>query len=222
MRKFFVILAVILLMAGCNKPLRVAVLGDSYSTFKEFIPEGNAVWYPQEVKNNDVTDVHQTWWQMLADSLGVSIVLNESYSGSTICNTGYNGEDYSDRSFITRMPHIVEAAPDVLIIFGGTNDSWANAPLGELKYSDWTDEELYSTFPAFCKMLDYLTTALPDTKIINLLNTELKPEIGEAMAIACEHYGVQHVVLQDIDKQWGHPSQAGMASIFRQVRGLGL
>ena len=41
----------------------VAVLGDSYSTFDGYIPEGNAAWYfthPQG--ENDVVRVEDTWW----------------------------------------------------------------------------------------------------------------------------------------------------------------
>ena len=48
-----------------------------------------------------------------------------SYSGSTICNTGYRDEDYSDRSFINRTTLL--GNPDIILICGGTNDSWANA-----------------------------------------------------------------------------------------------
>ena len=40
----------------------VAILGDSYSTFDGYIPEGNASWYfthPQG--DNDVVRVEDTW-----------------------------------------------------------------------------------------------------------------------------------------------------------------
>lgn len=46
---------------------------------------------------------------------------NNSYSGSTVCHTGYQKADYSDRSFATRMDNL--GNPDVLLVFGGTNDS---------------------------------------------------------------------------------------------------
>ena len=31
--------------------------------------------------------------------------------------------------------------PDVIFIFGATNDCWAGAPLGEYKYGGWTKED---------------------------------------------------------------------------------
>ena len=70
----------------------VAVLGDSYSTFQGYIPEGNASWYftrPQG--DNDVVRVEDTWWHQFCAKNGYELVLNESWSGSTICNTGYDG-----------------------------------------------------------------------------------------------------------------------------------
>ena len=38
--------------------------------------------------------------------------------------------------------------PDIILVFGGTNDSWAGSPIGEYVWADWTDEQLYSFRPA--------------------------------------------------------------------------
>ena len=102
----------------------VAVLGDSYSTFEGAIPEGNAIWYFKQNNPNltDVNSVEQTWWTLLARQKGWKLGMNNSYSGSTICNTGYNKDDYSDRSFTKRMDNLGEN-PDVILIFSATNDS---------------------------------------------------------------------------------------------------
>ena len=136
--------------------------------------------------------------------------------GSTICNTGYEKADYSDRSFITRMTDL--GKPDIILVFGGTNDSWAGVPIGDFKYADWTEGELYDFRPAFCYLMDYLVTHYPDARIYNITNTELSEEVTFSMAEVCHHYGVTNIVLRDVDKQWGHPSVKGMASICSQVR----
>ena len=40
-----------------------SVLGDSYSTFEGYIPEGNAWWYSSSPQGpNDVVKVEDTWW----------------------------------------------------------------------------------------------------------------------------------------------------------------
>ena len=104
----------------------VAVLGDSYSTFEGFIPKGYATWYTTAVqKATDVNKVEQTWWWQVIKEGGYKMGNINSYSGSTICNTGYRDEDYSDRSFINRTTLL--GNPDIILICGGTNDSWANA-----------------------------------------------------------------------------------------------
>ena len=124
------------------KPV-VSILGDSYSTFDGYIPEGNASWYFTNTQNGrtDVTDVRQTWWWQLISEGGYILGSNESYSGATISYTGYRGEDYSDRSFITRLPRI--APSDIILIFGATNDSWVGGPLGEFTYRNLTRGHYY-------------------------------------------------------------------------------
>ena len=186
MKRFFLLIALMLalpLAESCaqQQEIRtVAILGDSYSTFDGYIPEGNACWYfttPQG--ENDVVSVEQTWWYQFCKDGGYELIMNESYSGSTICDTGYDGADYSDRSFIYRMNLLVSGTrtADLIIIFGGTNDSWANSPVGELKYGDWEPAEMYSCLPACCFMLDHLTTRAPESEIVFVINSELKDEI---------------------------------------------
>lgn len=197
-----------------------AILGDSYSTFEGYIPEGYSCWYfIDSDSENDVRDANQTWWALFVKASGYQLILNDSYSGSTVCNTGYDKADYTDRSFLTRMTHLVSGAEtaDVIFIFGGTNDSWADAPLGEFMYSDWTAEDLYSFRPAYCRLLDYLTDNAPEARIISIINTELKPEISEGIVEASEYYGTEYLLLNDIDKIWGHPSVKGMQQICDQL-----
>ena len=37
------------------------------------------------------------------------------------------------------------------------------------------------------------------------------------MQVISDHYGVRWILLHDIDKQWGHPSQKGMRQIAEQL-----
>ena len=196
----------------------VSILGDSYSTFYGHVtPRTNLCWYgvPGEKKENDVTTLEQTWWQLLLHRYGYRLDTNNSYSGATVCYTGYNGEDYSDRAFITRMADL--GNPDIILLFGGTNDSWAGSPLGHYQYADWQKDDFYDFRPAFSYLLDYLITHYPHARIYNITNTELSDPVTQSMDRICRHYGVTNIRLHDIDKQWGHPSVKGMESICRQV-----
>lgn len=198
--------------------VKVSILGDSYSTFYGYVtPASNLCWYgvPGEKKENDVLRVEDTWWHRLAAAQGWEIERNNSYSGSTVCNTGYDKADYSDRSFVTRMDSL--GSPDIILIFGGTNDSWAGVPIGRYQYAHWAKANLYSFRPAFCHLLDYVTRYYPNARVFNITNTELSPEITESMAEICRYFRVVNIRLKDIDKQWGHPSVKGMESIAYQV-----
>ncbi len=125
---------------------------------------------------------------------------------------GLSKADYSDRSFVTRMDN-----PDVLLVFGGTNDSWAKVPIGDYQYADWSKEDLYNFRPAFCRLMDYLIKNYPDTKIYNITNSELSEGVTNSIDEICRHYGVPNIRLHDIEKQTGHPFIKGMKSINEQI-----
>jgi len=203
---------------------KVLFLGDSYTTFKGYIPEGYAAYYSSsEDSVTDATRVEDTWWHRLIEKTGSEIVLNSSFSGSTICNTGYNGNDSTRTSFITRLDALINEGffdkneIDTFIILGATNDSWSGAPIGNaVKYSDWTVDDLFSFLPA----MGYLASKIAGVKAgrkLFVLNTELKPEINEGVREACAHYGIELLELKRIDKIAGHPGICGMKKIADQV-----
>jgi len=215
--RLLIILAVICTTATAQKR-SVSVLGDSYSTYEHYTtPATNEQWYfePWRDKRTDVSDVTQTWWYQLCRNRDFKLDTNNSYSGSTICFTGYNGDDYTQRSFITRAGSL--GCPDIILVFGGTNDSWANSPLGELKFEGITREELFNYRQAVCYLGKYLTTRYPNTDIYFILNDQLKPEIGDAMRQVCAKYRLHLIELHDISKTSGHPDIAGMRQIAEQV-----
>lgn len=202
----------------------VFILGDSYSTFDGYIPKGYDPWYSSpQWEFTDVRTVEQTWWKMLLADTESNLLLNCSWSGTTICHTGYDGEDCSHKSFIARLDRLIEEGyfeknqVNTLIVFGGTNDSWADSPIGKLQYSDWKTEELFCVLPAFCYLLDRLKSNLSETRVVCVINTELKTEIADGFKTACAQYGVEYIELKEIDKQNGHPNIRGMKQIKEQV-----
>ena len=202
----------------------VFILGDSYSTFKGHNPKGFDVWYSDaETPHTNVRKVEETWWHQMLCETECRLVRNCSYSGTTICHTGYNGSDCKEISFVARFEKLVKNGffkdnkIDTFFLFGGTNDSWAESPMGELKYEGWTSEELYLVLPAFCYLLGRIKEEVPSARLICIINTELKDEITEGFKTACEHYNVEYVALEDISKWAGHPNIDGMKQIKDQV-----
>jgi len=74
-----------------KKTKTVSILGDSYSTFEGYVqPDSNYVWYYKiPINKTDVDSVGQTWWYKFIESNAYKLGVNNSFSGSTICNTGY-------------------------------------------------------------------------------------------------------------------------------------
>ncbi len=208
-----------------QKPVQnIMIFGDSYSTFRGHIPQGYAVYYSEDdCDNTDVRRVEETWWHRLCTRLDLRLIRNDSWSGSTLCNTGYNGDCSRSNSFIYRLEKLEEEnffrdnAVDTVFIFGCTNDSWANAPLGEQKMSGHTKEDLFSVCPAIGYFLGRLKEVLPEANVIFLINTELKPQIGEAVKAASAYHGTEYIQLESIHKCCGHPTIQGMQDIADQV-----
>ncbi len=222
MKRHFILLLFGLLLAMpsmAQSRKSVSILGDSYSTFQGYItPETNVTWYfdPYKDINTDVSSVTQTWWHQLIKKEGYRLCTNNSFSGSTICNRGYLGEDYTDRSFITRMKNL--GNPDIIFILGATNDDWAGVPIGEYKYKGWTKDDLFTYRPAMAYMLDWMKNRYPNVDIYFILNNDLKAEINESTLAICKHYDIPCIELKDIDKKEGHPSIKGMQQIYEQVK----
>lgn len=201
------------------------IFGDSYSTYRGYIPEEYApYYYDGGHENTDVKDVCETWWHQLMEETGSNLLLNNSWSGSTICYTGYDNVDCSESSsFIFRFRQLLKSGffeenkVDTIFVFGATNDNWCNAPEGDLKYCDWKKEDLYSVFPAICYFLHLLKENLPTVNIYFIINTYLRPEVNAAIKAACEHYAIPYVDLIDITVNDGHPTVKGMNEIKDQI-----
>ena len=206
------LISLIFLSVSCVlfSQIKVSILGDSYSTFKGWSPDNQSPWYGPD-RGNDVKEVDQTWWKQLIDNNGLQLEVNDSWGGATISNTGYDGKDYTHRAFHTRTDKLGDN-PDIIFVFGGTNDSWAGSPIGE-----WDGKDLYTVRPAIKEMLQNLKKNYPDALYMVIINSELSKEVTEALAKISEEENVPYVQLEYIDKQNGHPSISGMQQINKQV-----
>lgn len=214
MKYFFsLLIAIFAFSAASAKNYKTfSILGDSYSTYKGYVePDTNYVWYADiPVNGTDVNSVDQTWWRQLAAKTGMRLIKNNSFSGSTICNRGYRGQDYKDRSFLTRLDKL--GNPELIIVFGATNDTWANVPVeGE------TPNDMYALRPAMGRLLSEMKKLYPGSDIIFVLNDEIQGQQRKAVLEQCRANAVPCVELTLIDKISGHPSVAGMKKICDQI-----
>lgn len=121
---------------------KVSILGDSISTFcaedEKVTIDGHicagedcTTNYPGNIVKysaSDVVNVNNTWWKQVIDFFGMNLGINESWAGSCI---GYNanqtgGDKYTADNCLcseTRIDHLDDnGTPDIIMIFGGTND----------------------------------------------------------------------------------------------------
>ena len=219
MKKLFLLmLMAVMFTYGSAQTKKVSVLGDSYSTFVGIIPSNYSSFYPND--RNDVTKIEQTWWSLYVKAKGYALEKNDSWGGTTICGTGYGGMNSSYSNFISRVDSL--GNPDIIFVFGGTNDAWANSPMGEYQYSDWTKDDCKYFRPALACLIDMLQKRYAQAEICFILNSELREPVNESMREVCKHYNVKLVELHDIEKQNGHPSINGMKSICDQLLEAGL
>ncbi len=200
---------------------KVGIIGDSYSTYSGYIPSGYDSWYKTGGANtdtNDVSSVEETWWKLLLGEMNSTLVTNCSYSGSLISNA-----TKENVGFITRMKAQFKGTDqiDTFFIFGGLNDKWKKAEVGEPKKDNITSEDLKKTVPALCYIFTYLKQKYPNARIITIIDTSsthgLSEEQQSGMKAACELFGTNYIELNNISKQNGHPNVAGMKSIKNQI-----
>ena len=235
MRKLFLFLVSAVLLSACVEHIdpfdpaaptasKFSVLGDSYSTFEGYVyPDSNECWgHYSEI---GVNDVEKMWWYRVAVEMEWSMERNNSFTGTLICNYHEfpNGDHYMRNSFIHRMYGL--GNPDVILILGGTNDVYKNAPFGDYVYANWTDEQLCSFRPAMAYLLDNVKRLYPDAKLYFLLETDPFPDsiteetrqnLIESVHRITNHYGVDCIDLE-IHKSWNHPDVRGQKDIARQV-----
>ena len=234
MKKLLLFLVSAVLLTACVDPVdpvepdatRFSVLGDSYSAFEGYVtPDSNDVWYCLPPDNYiDVTCVEEMWWHQVAVEKGWLLEQNNSFSGSLVCNLDF-AHYYGAHSFLRRMNDL--GNPDVFFVFGGTNDVWDEATLGDFVYEDWTEEQLCSFRPALAYLFEYLKIAYPRARTYfmldehlgegNNVNHELCEAFKSSVHEIANHCGITCIDLADIHKSWGHPNKEGQSSIARQV-----
>jgi len=217
-KQFLMLIVVAATLGSCSKDpesqeIRFSILGDSYSTFEGYVDPGtNDVWpYYEDIH---VTDVGQMWWHQLADSTGWRLDKNNSFSGSLICNMNY-GDYFGPYSFIHRMNDL--GNPDYIFIFGGTNDVWDEAPLGDFVFEDWTEEQLCTFRPAVAYLFAGLKNRYPQAALYFMMDLSLDEAYIAAVHLIAAHYHVPCIDLYDVDKDWHHPSIAGQTIIAQQL-----
>lgn len=199
---------------GTNKYAgkKVAIIGDSISTYQDYIPEGYKCFYPYPTA--DVNDINQTWWMQVINKLGAGLFVNNSYSGSCVSDSGTSATQ-SDVRLATTV--FGAETPDVIIIYMGSNDC-ASPYLGHATFG-----------PAYERMLEKLQKLCPNAEIIvcTLATTifysaEEQTKYNNTIIECANKYGATLIDLSKVDisnylVDSAHPNKAGMTLIAEGI-----
>lgn len=172
MKKLLVLLLLLTsLSVGAETPdsLTFAVLGNSISTYYDYLPAGYAVYYTADREKNEGIQVGDQWWMQLSRLSGLTFLANASWSGSRVAFDNSTLGKNSPFCCNHRVNALGRAGvPDFIFIAGGTND-WAHdvkVPLGEYRTENFKDS--LSFRGAYQRLLWKLTTWYPETKVVCL------------------------------------------------------
>lgn len=241
--------------------MRISILGDSISTFGTSYEEGieaaqandkgdwtwvgNRCRYPQA---NLFVDVKYQYWYLLIERLGLVLGVNESWAGSRISNTSETdtGDVGPNRHMasLTRIGHLGEnGTPDIILVYGGTNDAGNNVPIGTFDTSNpknLTEDDIASlpvaTFAdAYRAMLIRLQYYYPYARIICLFpnfttsyySMTSLDDYEEIIREECDFFGVEYVDLRTAGVNFKnsssyltdgiHPNAEGMRLIYKRL-----
>lgn len=191
-----------------------SILGDSISTYEGYVPyqnEGNEnkVYYPK----GDVDSVEKTWWKMLENKTGLTLIKNQSLGSSDVSTSN---EAYR-ASFVTRCTDLGDS-PDYIFIYGGTNDIHHNREIG-INHFFSTIEHLDTTkfADAYDKMLRLIKENYTDSKIICIIPAHASSAMRDIICSCAKFHKIFLTVdLKNIRlKDFGeitlyHPNYTGM------------
>lgn len=228
MRKVFMTVAAAMVVFAANScakdeasdgVLRVGILGDSISTYEDYIDSSYKSYYPrQEVRDGflakaDVDDWTKTYW---------GVLLNEYWNAELDVNASWSGTCITPRAgfktdFLTRAETFIN--PDIIIVNGGTNDY-----LKGKKGDGVVTPEKFRT--AYEKLLEKLNERYPATQIIVVVGDFVKSDYGDISVEVADKYKFPCIDFRPDTKSIGkvfdeksnpHPNAAGMRFMAEKI-----
>ena len=147
--------------------LKLSILGDSIYTFDGYIPTDYNIFYPG---SGNISTVEKTWWWQVMNATGMELNANASYSNTTITgdslDTTGSAPGCSTKRMIDLTPGDDGPAPDILIVFMGTNDFLRSVELGTFTEPSPQDEGVVNNFcDAYELMIQKLNALYPNAEI---------------------------------------------------------
>ena len=206
--------------ASASAKLKVGVIGDSISSFSGIIPNGYKAYYPKS--DCDVDKWTKTYWGILINEYwNAELDVNCSWSGGCVA-PGVSGKTEGS-DFVTRCTDFVN--PDVILLFGGTNDAISSSGVA---LGDYSYDLPFGSLNTNCRFRDSYIAVIkaiqanyPEAKIIIILGDHVTGEYATSVEEIAKHYEIPYVDFRDdknVTKYSGsHPNYNGMKYMAKKI-----
>lgn len=215
--------------------MRVGIFGDSISTFGgELSNPDYWEWYPLNDTNVDVDGKEHLavdsrektwWWRLIYEHMKAGVLdANNSWSGTKIIHETVNGKGGlpRDSGFVDRINDF--NSPDVIIVFGGTNDSLKDTPVGDYQWDvPMEDMNLAQFRSAYVYLVRKLQATYDGVQLILVIGDSLTPEYETSIMEIAEHFSLPYVNLvgENVSKiDSVHPDAEGHELLARKIYNL--
>lgn len=155
--------------SGVQSPFtgkKLSILGDSISTFNEYIPNDYNIFYP---KPDNIPMVEGTWWYQVLNLTGMELLSNASSANTNVMGNSLQTDGSAPGCSFRRIMDLQGkdgTAPDVIIIYMGVNDFARSFPLGSFQgMSTHTEGEQSDFVSAYEMMLQKIKALYPNAQI---------------------------------------------------------
>ena len=146
--------------------MSLSILGDSLSTFNDYIPRDYNIFYPG---NSGIPMVEGTWWYQVLNATGMRLCSNASSANTNVTGNSLATDGSAPGCSFRRIMDLKGAdgtSPNVIVIYMGVNDFARDIPLGSFKAPSLQTEGTPATFSsAYELMLLKIKTLYPDAAV---------------------------------------------------------
>lgn len=222
----------------CQKNIKVAIYGDSVSTYEGYINGVDGDSNHMAYYSNQQMSMSETWWARVINSKGWRLLANDSIGNTRVTWDGttndnerigqkyYMAGDYRTNSVGSK------GVPDKILIFAGINDIYADeVSIGSVNSATSNNDSVFAN--AYNSMIKKLKSKYPNADIVCIIpyipkyqtnSTVLRAnQIGDVITGIAKNNNLKYVDLRTISfanedfLEGIHPSSSGMEKIASAV-----
>lgn len=222
----------------CQKNIKVAIYGDSVSTYEGYINGVDGDSNHMAYYSNQQMSMSETWWARVINSKGWRFLANDSIGNTRVTWDGttndnerigqkyYMAGDYRTNSVGSK------GVPDKILIFAGINDIYADeVSIGSVSSATSNNDSVFAN--AYNSMIKKLKSKYPNADIVCIIpyipkyqtnSTVLRAnQIGDVITGIAKNNNLKYVDLRTINfanedfLEGIHPSSSGMEKIASAV-----